>query len=279
MLVVWWPRTSNGDAPAAQRRELRALSLIIFAVLGVFALTGTTRTDGWSYNQRYFLELVPLAAVGFGWAVGRAASRRRELLMGAGLGSLLALVVLLRPPEAPVRHLALLYVPLALAALLALSWTADRSEGRRALALAAGVGLAWALVVHLGDDLRGSRSLRRSNQIRLQAIAPSVGTPAGIFTFWGNKDALGPLLLDNDVVVADCFADRGATAAELRTAFHERSRRVFVITPFPRDLFARLRGDRAAVVHSPLVVEILPTRAVPTRSGLDTAPASSRIGP
>ena len=55
--------------PEARRRQIRLLSLVTLAIIAVFAFAGVSRNEGLSFNQRYLLELLPLAAVGFAWAL------------------------------------------------------------------------------------------------------------------------------------------------------------------------------------------------------------------
>lgn len=248
---------ARGPEAAFRRRELRALSLIVFGVLAAFALAGASRTDGWSYNQRYFLELVPLAAVAFAWALGEAARRWRALAAGGLGGVLLAAAVLVRSPASPTRHLAVLYLPLALAALLLLvalvALVARRRGVGRELALAAGIALGWALGIHLGEDWAATRAVRTAHQQRFAAVDPLVPEYSALLAFWGNKDSFAPWFLGRDVVVVDPFADRGATTGELTTALLASGRRVFVLAPFPRPILdSALVGRRLRVIDAGL---------------------------
>jgi 4-amino-4-deoxy-L-arabinose transferase-like glycosyltransferase len=262
LLAAWLGARGGGRGPAAalRRRELRALSLIVFGVLAAFALAGATRTDGWSYNQRYFLELVPLAAVAFAWTLGEAARRWRAMALGGLGGVLLAAAVLVRSPAAPTRHLAILYLPLALAALLLLvalvPLVARRRNVNRALALTAGLALGWALGIHLGEDWTASRAIRARHQQRFATVDPLVPEGSALLAFWGNKDAFAPWFLGRDVVVVDPFADRGETAGELTTALLASGRRVFVLAPFPRPILDSAVGDRRLRVIDAGLAEI-----------------------
>ena len=71
-IVAWAPAFR---IPAEQRRQLRFQSLITFAILVTFAAAGVTRHDGLSFNERYLLEVLPLTAVAFGWALNSYRSR------------------------------------------------------------------------------------------------------------------------------------------------------------------------------------------------------------
>jgi hypothetical protein len=62
---LWsWRKNSTTCGGVDWRTDLRAISLIIWPTLVLFSLAGYRRNDGICFNQRYFLELVPLAAVG-----------------------------------------------------------------------------------------------------------------------------------------------------------------------------------------------------------------------
>jgi len=267
LALVWlWPRATAvaeaaaqaaGDAARRRLRELRCLALAVWPMLAVFAVAGASRTDGWSYNQRYFVELVPLAAVALAWILGDAVRRWRPLLLGAAVGALLAAAALARPPEAPVRHLAIAYLPLLVAALFTALWLFARRRAG-ALALVAGLALGWAVALHLGDDLTASRGLRESNRQRLASVADDVPQGAAVFAFWGAKDSLGPLLLDHDAVIADPFADGGEAAPQLVTAFLAAGRPVVVVLPFPGDLLSRMAAGRPVVRRGAFLAQVQP---------------------
>lgn len=249
-------------ARPAQRRELRAISLVLVPVLAVFALAGPGRTDGWSYNQRYFLELVPLVAVAFAWSLGGRLRPLWALAAGAAGGALLAGASLTRPGSSPVRQEAVMTLPLVLAGLLLAAWALaslrPRPHTGRAALLAAGLALGWAFALHFGEDLAASRAIRAGNRQRLAAVAPALESPAAVFAYWGRKDMLGPLLLERDLVVADPFADGGASAPALVAAFLERGRRVYLLAPFPGPLLDPIRGGRPVRVVNDAVLEVLP---------------------
>jgi hypothetical protein len=83
--------------------------------------------------------------------------------------------------------------------------------------------------VHAGDDLRAARALRRANLDRLVAVAALLpDVPAGLFAH--RPAALGPLLMDRDLVIADTSADQGRDAPMLISAMQGAGRRVFAVT-------------------------------------------------
>jgi len=259
-LAAWFVRREEGGGGgpatghrAAAQRELKCLSLVVFPILAMFAYFGVNRTDGFSYNQRYFLELVPLGGVAFAWAVSGIARQRRSLALGGAVGLLLGAAVLMRPADAPVRHLALRWLPLGLALTLLAAWGFARlrarggtagSVGRPVLALLAAAAIAFSLSVHVGDDLVASRALRQRNLERAEEAAAVLPDGAALFAFWGAKDPYGPLLLDRRLVIADPFADRGAAAPGLVDALLADGRPVYVTLPFPQPLLEAMRNGR-----------------------------------
>ena len=122
--------------PEARRRQLRLLSLVTLAVLAVFAFAGVSRMEGLSFNQRYLLELLPLAAVGFAWALDGLHVRVQPLMVGALWGVLLVVLILFGTPIGGgpenslwlLRMLALLKLPLVCAAALGILWFLARSR-------------------------------------------------------------------------------------------------------------------------------------------------------
>ncbi|HUP24756.1 MAG TPA: hypothetical protein VNB06_17690, partial [Thermoanaerobaculia bacterium] len=122
LTLAWLPAPAFARivGPAPQR-QLRLLSLVVIPTLGMFSAAGIYRTDGLCFNQRYFCELVPLVAVAFAWSVEGVARQRTALLAGGLAGAVLAFASLQPHHLSPVRHYLVMYVPLALAAILAAS--------------------------------------------------------------------------------------------------------------------------------------------------------------
>lgn len=226
-LVVIWGHGVGLSASA--RREARALSVIVFATLVGFAISGIGRTDGLNYNQRYFLELVPLVAVAFAWSLDRFTVDRCRLATGLLLGGLPVVGALYWAPlEARLYVQTLL--PLALAVLLTGAWIhASRQRETPSLTLLVGACLGWALFVHLADDVRESLTYRAQKLRVLRALDPVIPDRSAVFTYASPKDALGPLQLDRDVVILDTFFDHGADAPRLAQALLATGRRVFVL--------------------------------------------------
>jgi hypothetical protein len=149
------------------------MSLVSAAVLVTFALAGSRRHDGVSYNERYLLELLPLAAVGFAWAFEERRLLPFRVLIGAAVGLFLALLVMVATPMTGgpevtswlVRQVALMKAPMVLAALLTVLWFFNGRQST-ALNVAAGVCLGWGLMVHLGSDVAMSLLSRQVNLAR-----------------------------------------------------------------------------------------------------------------
>jgi hypothetical protein len=227
-LVAAWSRHEPADG---LRRRLRAIAVIACAVLVTFAAAGTRRYDGWCHNPRYLLEQVAMFAFALALIVERARLPWRALVMGALGGGVLAMGPLLLHPTSAVRQVALLYGPLAMAVVtgglfVVVRW---RPGIQRGLAPALGCLLGWAATVHVGDDLRAARALRRANLDRLGAVAALLPDgPAALFAH--QPVALGPLLIERDLVIADTYLDQGADAARLIASLHRQGRRVFALT-------------------------------------------------
>ena len=98
--AAWLPRFS---LPDPQRRHLRLLSLITMAVVAVFAFSGVGRHEGFAFNQRYHLELLPLLAVGFAWSLDGFSSRERPFLAGVLCGIIPAVALLFGMPPGTTR--------------------------------------------------------------------------------------------------------------------------------------------------------------------------------
>ena len=227
LALAWLPRF---QMPQTRRRQLRLLSVIVGAVLAAFAFSGRYRHEGASYNQRYLLELVPLAAVAFAWALDGLRIRAWVVGFGAVCG-ILAAILLSGILVGTVRLLAIFKFPLLAAAALAVVWFFARSRGqaRQLLTGLVGLCLGWALMLHLVDDATASRRRKASQLERTELLRSALPDHSAVVTYWGSRDAVGPLLLDRDLVVLDAHADDGQDAPMLIRELLARNRRVFVL--------------------------------------------------
>lgn len=250
LALAWRPR---GSGAPARLPALRALGPPVVGVLAMFAVAGTARHDGWCHNARYLLEIAALGAVAVAWLAEDAGVTWRPLAAGAMAGMVAPIAVLLASPASLVRQIALLQVPLALAALAGGAWLWARAGHRRSVfAVLLGACLAWSAVAHVGDDLPAAWTLRTMNLLRREAVGGLLpDAPSALLAH--SATPYGPLLLDRDLVLADPAADRGATAAALVSALLERGRRVFVLRAGmePHDYEAATRGLLTTPVGDP----------------------------
>lgn len=234
-VLAWAPAAQfRRVADAASQRPLRLLSLVVLATIAMFSARGPLHTSGLCFNQRYFAELLPLAAVALAWSLPALRAERSPLLGGTFAGLVLALVALRLDPSDPLRHRLLMGAPLVLAVAFGAAWAwSSVAPARRLLGavLAAMLAacLAWGLAVHVGDDLAASRRVRGWREARLRELAPALPERAAIFASGAAKDALGPLAFGRDLVIAAPDLDDAATTRVLIDAFLAGGRRVFLL--------------------------------------------------
>jgi hypothetical protein len=226
------PVRAVGAAAATPRtRPLQTAALLSFGTLAMFAVMGYARIDGLCFNQRYFLELVPLACLALGSALEQRRPATRDLIAGAVAGGLLVLGTLKAAPPALEERLLLWFPLLAGLALLAAYAAARHAVGSRAFGLALGLCVGWAAGVHLGDDLPASRNVRQRMARRTQLLerALPASDPSALFVlgYWVN--AAAPLQLERPLLIADALRDELHDAPGLVRALVGRGRRVFVL--------------------------------------------------
>lgn len=224
-LVVAWmipsqSRSKNNDL-------LRKISLVVFPVLLMIAFAGFARHDGMSFNQRYFIELLPLAAISLALILDGFEMKTAHVIIGFVVGILFVFLAL-QAASPFIRNMAQLKLPLILAALLIAGTYLYRFQ-RSILSISLGACLGWAVAIHVGTDVAASRSKRADNLERFHVYSRVLPNHSAFFTYWGSKDAAGPLQLDRDVVILDLHADDGETAPQLAKEFLAQKRRVFVL--------------------------------------------------
>lgn len=243
LLLAWRRRLPDEDARL--RTELRALSLPVLAMFGVFFAAGTRRLEGATANSRYLLELVPLAAAALPLVLP-GTIRLRGLVAGAVAAGGLALATLQGDPLNWPRQIVLLKAPLLLAAAcLALYVVVHRTRrGATAFALLLGASLAWAFAVHVGDDLVATRRVRAGNHSQAQYADLVLPTePSALLA--AHPAAFAPLKLERDLVLVSLAADQGADSLRLVDALLAKGRRVFFFYPMtPDDHRRRLLAGR-----------------------------------
>ena len=238
LVVVWFRRKTDTNA---QSREIKVLGLIVIPTLLMFSAAGFDRTDGLSFNQRYFLELLPLCAIAAALYLDRIQFNILQVGVGFVVG-LLAVVGVLLLPSATARHVGERFVPLLIALALIGVWFLVNNP--RATTLILGVCVGWAFLFHIESDLVGSRFRRHINAEKLQFLEKVIPDHSALFTYWGNKDAAGPLQLTRDVVILDTWADDGKDAVVLDKELEARDRTICVLeNDMPDGLIHALASD------------------------------------
>lgn len=229
LLLVWFSKNAR---TAEIRRNQLGLSLLIFPMVLMFSLAGGNRADGLAYNQRYFLEMVPLAAVALVLALD-GLSLNVPWIIGGALAAGVAYAGAMMLPSHTLYELALLRIPLLLAVLLILCWIVRARVGMRSvLAIALGLCLGWSFFVHVLDDLPASRTRRSRSAVQLEALEATIPNHSALFAYWGSKDVAGALHLSRDVVILDAGADEGADAGRLTRELQGQNRRLFVLRDY-----------------------------------------------
>lgn len=240
--VMAWTRTRRWSHD--DKREIRALSLVILPVLAVFFFAGSRSIDGWAFNQRYFLEIVPVSVLILAVGARGMGLSWNGLGMGIIAGVLIALLVMGSILPVP-RHMATMWFPLLLAFICGGLAVAPTPRFAGIFTLVLGCSLGWALFVHVGDDLLHSSQRRRVNAERARILTANVPDHSVLFVYWGAKDATGPLLLAKDVVLLDAWADDGHDAPRLAGAALSMGRRVVVLAEsFPQPILDALSDGR-----------------------------------
>lgn len=283
--ALLWACLPRNELPSGKRGLFRVLAIVAGAVLALFAWAGLARHDGWSFNQRYLLELVPLFAVAFALAVDHWRPDGRAVTVGGAVGLALATIPLSLEPEQPIRQLALMYAPLVLATTLLAAWLVAAG---RCSASAQWLGsallaacIAWAFAVHLGDDMRWARARRDFHRFQYEAIAPAI--PAGPVALFANpmtELAACRLYFDHDIVIVDPFGDAGHAASDLTDEFFSAGRAVIVVggspTPILRSIFEgrafRLLASRPIPLGRVLPSPTAPSSAQPVQGSSPPAP-------
>lgn len=230
LLLAWRAVRTAGDRQAIQQRELRMLGVLLFPMLAALCVAGFARTDGGAFSQRYFLEMTPLAAVAFSLLLERAKPLERlPVLVGAGAITVLLVTVLMSSVDGSAKIRFTMYMPIVLGAVGLVFWVrGDRSP--RLLSVAVGAMIAWAFTLHLIDDLPASRHQRTFNAMRKDAIAEAFRQPAAVFAYSYNKDALGPLQLEQDLLVFETAYDHVERLEMLAAALAKQGRNIYLLT-------------------------------------------------
>ena len=222
-------RGPRNEAHEAQATEIRSLGVFMLPMLAALCVAGYGRTDGGAFNQRYFLEMTPLAAVAFALLLERTRPLERlPALIGAGLACLALAGVLTSGAPGSLKLWFVMLAPLAIGGLALFAWLRnDRIP--QLLSIAVGAALAWGFTLHLLDDLPASRHQRTFNALRKEAVAHAFVEPAAVFAWSYNKDALGPLQLEQDLLIVESGYDEVGRLELLARSLAAQGRNVYVL--------------------------------------------------
>jgi hypothetical protein len=224
-MLLAWGRPAPPGSPGSLAR---AAGACVGVPLLAFAWFGFHRHGGLTFNQRYLLTLLPVAAMALGaglasWRPEPGRARRLALagLVGALAGGL--------PPLAwDVASLARqrweMLAPLALAAALLAAWaTGGRARG---LLLAAAIG--WGGGLHLGEDVLGASLRRVLNRAVALELAASVPEGAAVLLYGRIREGMAPLFLEGDRLLLGAGMAEPAQERELIDALLSRGQRVLL---------------------------------------------------
>ena len=254
LALSWVKRDSYSNEV---KRSLRSISLLVLPLLLFFSIAGGARTDGLAYNQRYFLEIIPLAAIALALALDGIQLPVLPAIFGLmGSGILYAMTMML--PSRVLYELALLKLPLVFSLLAVAAWMNRTHAGMRSsFMFLMGLCVGWSLFVHVFEDLSASRARRSRNAAQLEVLESTIPDRSALFAYWGSKDVAGALHVDRDVVVLDVAADEGADADRLARELRLQNRRIFVLTDvFPETVLREIVRDDSLVVRSGATIRI-----------------------
>ena len=260
------------------KRQIRALSLLLLLPLAMFSMAGF-RMDGLCFNQRYLLEIVPVAAIIVAVYLDGFSLSPTHLVFGF-LSSCLAFAVLLVGASSGIQHVAMLRVPIGLGILLVLaSFYGKRFSGKRVLGIILGLSIGWAFMVQT-VDLAASRRIRETNAVGLDSLDAVIPDHSALFTFWGaQKSTAGPMQLHKNIVILDAWADMGKEAPTLARELLHQQRRVFLYgTGMPTKIINDIRGQDSlrVVLSQPFVVyELIDQRAAAHPVALQSSKSQS----
>jgi len=284
LVLAVHPHTAASFTPR-QVRELRAMGLVVAGIMGVFALAGFARTDGFCFNQRYFIEMLPLLAVTLALLAERVRMRPEVVLRGAlGTGAALTALYLLLPATSVLRQVVLLKGSILLGLVLLSLFLASNKRRLRvhaALLLLLGASLAWSLVVHLGDDVAAADVIRHRRgwlKDQMAEVIRGMG-PVAVVAHLPSAINLCPLHLHHDIVVVNASLDGAKHTPALVSEWLRQGRRVLLSVDryFPSRLIKRAADGRMKrtllMRRGYRVVEIYPRKGEwPTSAGSPPPP-------
>lgn len=244
-VAIWLaPSTMQHD----RKRYVRALTLLVLPALGMFSMAGF-RMDGLSFNQRYLLEIVPIAAIIVALCLDGFPISPMQLIWGF-LFAGISFAILLIMPSTIFLHTAILKVPLLLGVMLVFAWIfRNRTLFKRIFCITLGLCIGWSFLVQT-VDLITSRRIRTTNAVGLDSLSAKIPNHAALFAFWGaQKSMAGPIQFGKDVVILDVWADMGKDARLLAEELIRQKRRVFIYgSGIPTDIVAGVKGHDSLAV-------------------------------
>ena len=255
LVLVWF---SSSSLKKDVRKSLMGLSLLVFPLVALFSVAWPGRTDGLAYNQRYLLEMIPLAALAVALALDRLELKSLHIGAGVLVAGLLDAAVLMAPTRAW-YEIALMKIPLILSLLLIATWIFRARKNAQAMtAILLGLCIGWSLLVHVFDDLPASRHRRQVNADQLAVLETTVPNHSALLTYSASKDVAGPLHITHDVVILDASADEGADAASLISQLRLRGRRILIMAElFPNSLLKEICGHDSLAILSRERVQVV----------------------
>ncbi len=226
-----------------QKKTVRALSVLVLPALVMFSMAGF-RMDGLAFNQRYLLEIVPLAAIIVAICLDGLFDSPMHAIVGFLVAGL-SFAILLMMQSSQIQHIAILRVPLFLGFTLVLAWIVrNRYSMKHIFEIAIGLCIGWSLMVQT-IDLATSRRIRTTNAVGLDSLNAKIPNHAALIAFWGaQKSTAGPIQLDKDVVILDAWADMGKDAPLLAQELLRQQRRVFIYgSGMPSEIVQAVKGQ------------------------------------
>lgn len=228
---------------ATRRNTQRRASLILLSAVAVYVGFYSARPwhGGLSFNLRYFLPLLPFAAILTAWAIdivlkrsgpGDQTARTIRLSILVGLGVFAAGMLTFR--SIPQTAWFLSTVPLVIAGatlvLVIVFLTRPSVNGSRALLGTIVIGLTWATAIAFSYDLIRTFDTRHENSAMSAVLATGLEDSSLLLTSWPDG-SFGVKELRSGVVVAIPREDEFETAAEVVTTFHGSHQVVGALTP------------------------------------------------
>lgn len=220
--LAWHGRTER-------EQKARRLGVVFFGTVGAFAVAGLARGEGYCFNTRYLLEILPAAAIAAAWSLDdRPGARWPALALAFLLGAAPAAFSLFLPATSLLRHEIVLRAPQFVALVILVFYIIRRA--RPLLPHACAAGLGWAFAIHGGDDLRASLATRYEHAFYADVVGSHLPKErSALFAYWGAAVPFAALTLEHELLVVDPILDQGRTLRELSEQLLARGDHLFVL--------------------------------------------------